>query len=183
MALIPTTDSDTPEASAALLMEIEGAIGMVSNLHRSAATAPAALHSLWSQMQTSTTMVLSERIQVAIALRVAELHENRYCLVSHAVAARKLGIDAQTIQSLRRGRSGEIYEATVLALVTKIFKDRGHHTGLVVDAARSVGVTAEALLELITLVARFTFENYLSKILEIEIEFKTTDESSEIRIS
>ena len=58
----------------------------------------------------------------------------------------------------------------MIALVTKIVKDNGHHAGFVVEAARQIGVTNAEIIEIISLIAFHTWAHYISSVANTELD-------------
>jgi AhpD family alkylhydroperoxidase len=125
-------------------------------------------------------MRLPPRTREAIALRVAELNGCDYCLAAHTAFFDSLGEEPETIRLFCQGLSADPKEQTLLALSTKLVVDRGHHTRLAVEAAREVGVRDEEIVEVVALVALYTFVNYLNSLAQTEIDFPTADHSERL---
>lgn len=165
-----STDSCCAEAKKTL-EEITRELGTAPNYVRTAARSPSVLRSLWEQLKSARQSTLSERLQHAVALRVAELNACPYSLASTMHSFKESGLSEQESIQYRRGMSDDRLEQSVLALVTKVVRDRGCNAALVVDNARSAGLSDQAILEVIQLVALNTFINYLNNIAITELDF------------
>ncbi|MCA9321946.1 MAG: carboxymuconolactone decarboxylase family protein, partial [Planctomycetes bacterium] len=79
------TNEDAPDASRTILRQIDKAIGMVPNLHRTLAHAPAALSSYVVFSRTMSTGILSPSLREKIAMATASINECGYCASAHAM--------------------------------------------------------------------------------------------------
>jgi alkylhydroperoxidase family enzyme len=148
-----------PSASAEILEEIQHNLGWVPHVFEAAAHSPAALEMLWQHATSGSRMILSPRLREIVAERIAELHgygsAMRRCADSD-------GGEPQPADDPK--------ERAVLALVSKIVKDQGHHAGFVVEAARQVGVTNAEIIEIISLIAFQTWAHYISSVANTELD-------------
>ena len=171
----PVPPDGTPPESRRLLEEITKALGRTPNLFLTAAHSPAALRSLWSQVEAAGRMRLPARLREAMALRVAEMNGCSYCLAAHTAAGKAVGIDSAQALQYRRGISSDAKEQALLNLVSKIVEDRGHHAGFEVEAARKVGFTEVEINEVIALAALFIYVNYLTSVAITDSDFPAVD--------
>ena len=156
---IPVAKNKAPDQS---WDEISKVHGDVPNVFRSVAHSPAALRSMWNQHFAAAEMRLSPRVRAAIGLRVAQLNDCDYCLAAQRVSSQRADVDEATANGFRQGQSIDPKEQAILALTTKIVKDRGHHAGFVVETARQVGVSDAEIIEVIALISLHTFTNYVA---------------------
>ena len=162
--IISVTDNNAPDQSATALDEIGKVLGNVPNVFRTVAHSPAALQSMWSQHIAAAEMRLSPRVRAAIGLRVAKLNDCDYCLAAQVALSQRAGVDEATANGFRQGQSNDPKEQALLALTTKIVKDRGHHAGFVIETARRVGVSDAEIIEVIALISLHTFTNYITNV-------------------
>jgi uncharacterized peroxidase-related enzyme len=182
--IIPVTGNDAPDQSAKTLDQIGKVGGNVPNVFRTVAHSPAALQSMWSQHIAAADMRLSARVRAAIGLRVAKLNDCNYCLAAHLALSKRAGVDEATANGFRQGQSNDPKEQALLALTTKIVKDRGHHAGFVVETARQVGVSDAEIIEVIALISLHTFTNYVTNVANTRPdEHLTRDENQDTKLS
>ncbi len=180
--IIPVTDNNAPDQSAKTLDQIGKVLGNVPNVFRTVAHSPAALRSMWSQQVGAADMRLSPRVRAAIGLRVAKLNDCDYCQAAHVALSQRAGVDEATANGFRQGQSNDPKEQTLLALTTKIVKDRGHHAGFVVETARQVGVSDAEIIEVIALISLHTFTNYVTNVANTHLdEHPTRDENHDTK--
>ena len=137
--IIPVNGNNAPDPTATALDEVGKVFGSVPNVFRTVAHSPAALRSMLSQHVAATDMRLSPRVRAAIGLRVAQLNGCDYCLSAHVPLSPRADVDEATANGFRQGQSNDPKEQAMLALTSKIVKDRGHHTGFVIETARQLG--------------------------------------------
>ena len=146
-----------------------------TNLLRTLAHSPAVLRIVRSFFDNAPRMTLSPRTQLAVALRVAQLHACGYCVAAHSAAASSVDVDATTARDFRSGVSSRSQESLLLGLTTKIVRDRGQHARMIVDAARELGVSDAALVETVALTAMHTLLTYMSSVAATELDFPDAD--------
>ena len=168
--IIPVTDNNVPDQSAKALDEIGKVLGNVPNVFRTASHSPAALLSMWSQHVATADMRLSPRVRAAIGLRAAKLNDCDYCQAALVALNQREGVDEAIANGFRQGQSNDPKEQALLALTTKIVKDRGHHAGFVVETARRVGVSDAEIIEVIALISLHTFTNYLTNVANTHLD-------------
>ena len=153
-----------PDSSAALLL--------------TAAHSPVVLHAVIYQAATEAMCRLAPRLREGVALRASELLDCAYNVSRYTASALDAGLDIETIASLRRGSSPDSKEQALLALTSKLVRDRGRHTRLVFDVARELGIQHAEILEVIAIVSSVTFTSYLAGVacLESDVSLGWQDE-------
>ena len=111
-------------------------------------------------------LMLPLRIQKAISLRARRLNG---CFDT-GLAPEDAALGCDDLLGFQRGLSDDPREQAMLALTTKIVRDRGKHTACVVDAARELGITDREIVETVFLVAQHTLLSYLHGISAVESE-------------
>lgn len=133
-------------------------------LLRAASAAPSAAHALCSERLDRAGLAVGPRLRAAIALRLAEIEECAACAELRAQDARRAGLSADEVRLARQGRWRDERGQALLALASKLARQRGHHVRLVIDAARARGVGAQELAEVVALVALQIFLGYLGEL-------------------
>lgn len=173
----PLKSCDLLDSSEAGSTELKGQVEGLSSLVGTVAHSPAALECFRSSVKTKSRMRISPRMREAIGLRVSQLNASSYCLAAHTSACQRLGLSHSTIHEYSSGRSDDSREQALLAFVTKVVGERGHHCRFVFEVARKLGVTDEEVLEVITLVALYTFSNYVCSVANIGVDFGQEEEA------
>jgi AhpD family alkylhydroperoxidase len=167
----PVTQQKIPATSEPILQRIESELGARYNIFTTVAHSPAALESLWSQISTLSKTKLSAKLRTGIALRVAQLNGCEYGVAANTAWSENAGVDAACALDFRRGVSNAPKEQALLNLATKLVKDRGHHAGFEVEAARRSGVTDAEIIEVVQIVSLQSFMNYLTSLAGVELDF------------
>ena len=162
--LPPLAESEVPASARATLSGLSRSLEGRLDFLRAVAHSVAALEALAAQVGATSEMRLPAQTREAIGLRVAELNRCDDCLAAQTARLDRLMVGAESIRRFRLGLSDDPKEQTLLALTTKLVVDRGRHTALALEAARSVGVSDEEIVEVVTLVGLNTFTNYLSSL-------------------
>jgi AhpD family alkylhydroperoxidase len=171
----PVTKQNTPPASEQILERIERELGTRYNLFTTVAHSPGALLALWGQVHALSQMKLSAKLRTGIALRVAQLSGCEYCVAANSAWGDAAGVDMVCALDFRRGVSNDSKERALLNLATKIVKDRGHHAGFEVEAARRSGATDAEIIEVLQIVSLQIFMTSLSSLSGMKIDFPLVD--------
>lgn len=159
-----------PTGVAEILEEIQQNLGRVPHVFEAAAHSPAALDMLWRQATSGSRMTLAPRLRKIVAEKIAELHGYGSSM-------------QQCPNSEGRGEEStdDPKERAVLALVTKIVRDRGHHAGFVVEAARQIGVTNAEIIEIISLISFRTWAHCISSVANTELDLPSLIDRAPVR--
>ena len=140
---------------------------------RTAVHSPAVMSALVFLENVSTELVLTPRIQKAISLRTRRLNG---CFDS-GITPEDAALGCDDLMGFQRGLSDDPREQAILALTTKIIRDRGKHTACVVDAARELGITDREIVETVYLAAHHSLHSYLHGISSMESELDNSHQS------
>lgn len=160
-----------PEGSQAILAATKKGWGMVPNLHKVLAEAPAALEgyaALWGIFETSSFSPAERQV---IYLTSNYENECRYCMAGHSVLARGAGVPADAIEALREG--GTIADAKLEALrafTSKVVVNRGWVSEADVNAFLAAGYGRQQVLEVILGVAVKVISNYTNHLAETPLD-------------
>ncbi len=155
----------------ALLDQVQARMGMVPNIFRVMANAPAVLEAYLGFSQALNGGTLSADLRERIALAVAESNGARYCASAHAAIGRTVGLGEEDILDSRRGTSPDSRIDAILKFAVKLVNHRAavHEDDL--DRLRDVGVDDGEIAEIIANVALNLFTNYFNCVAETEIDF------------
>ncbi|BBE70795.1 carboxymuconolactone decarboxylase family protein [Oharaeibacter diazotrophicus] len=172
MTRIPAVDPASATGKAGdLLQAVKKKLGVVPNLFRVAAHAPAALEGLLGLSGSLAGGTLSPRTREAVALAVAETNACDYCLSAHTYLGRAAGLSGTDVEAARRGEATDPRLAATLAFAGRLVETRGRVTAADVVAARAAGLDDAALVEVVGHVALNIFTNYLNHVADTEIDF------------
>lgn len=172
MSRIPALDPTTATGKAGdLLQAVKKKIGVVPNLYRVAAQAPAAFDGLLGLSNALAAGDLPARTREALALTIGEANACDYCLSAHTFIGKSAGLTAADIEAARRGEASDPRLAATLAFAGRLVETRGRVTSADIASARAAGLDDAALVEVVGHVALNIFTNYLNHVAETEIDF------------
>jgi uncharacterized peroxidase-related enzyme len=161
-----------------LFADIRTKFALVPNLFRVFATAPAALEGLVGLGSALARGSLDEKIREQLALTIAESNLCAYCLSGHAAMAAKIGLSRVEIDDAIRACAADARTDAILKLARSIVVQRGELTDADLARARSVGLSDGEIVETVANVALNIFENYMSHVARVPIDFPKTCETS-----
>jgi uncharacterized peroxidase-related enzyme len=158
-----------------LFAEIRTKFALVPNLFRVLATAPAALEGLIGLTAALAGGALDERTREQLALAVAESNLCPYCLSAHTAMAAKIGLSHAEIDDAIRASAANLRTDAILKLARSIVVQRGELTDEDLARARAAGVSDGEIVETVANVALNIFENYMSHVARVPIDFRQGD--------
>ncbi len=154
-----------------LFAEIRAKFALVPNLFRVFATAPAALEGLMGLSAALARGTLDEKTREQLALAIAESNLCAYCLSGHTAIATKIGLSRVEIDDAIRASATNARTDAILKLARSIVVQRGELTDADLARARAVGLSDGEIVETVANVALNIFENYMSHIARVPIDF------------
>lgn len=162
----PLLDEATaPEAARDALAATRNNFGMIPNLEKVMASAPPLLEgyaALWDLFDTTTLTPVERQV---VYLTANFENECNYCVPWHSLLAKRAGLDADNIDSLRSGAkmSDEKLEA-LRAFTRTLIANRGKATVAELQAFFDAGYTDVQALEVILGLAVKLMSNYTNSI-------------------
>ncbi|HEY2485589.1 MAG TPA: carboxymuconolactone decarboxylase family protein, partial [Candidatus Binataceae bacterium] len=135
------------------------------------ANAPAALEGFMSLGAALGGGALDEKTRERLALVIAECNLCAYCLSSHTAMAAKIGLNRIEIADAIRASAADARTDAILKLARNIVVQRGELTDADLARARGVGLNDGEIVETVANVALNIFENYMSHIARVPIDF------------
>ena len=154
-----------------LFAEIRAKFVLVPNLFRVLANAPAALEGLMGLSAALARGALDEKTREQLALAIAESNLCAYCLNAHTTIAGKIGLSRVEIDDAIRASAADGRTDALLKLARSIVVQRGELSDADLARARSVGLSDGEIVETVANVALNIFENYMSHIARVAIDF------------
>lgn len=151
--------------------QLQERFGMVPNLQRILANAPAALEGLTSLAAALAGGTFDDRTRERLALTVAESNLCAYCLSAHAFVGERIGQSHGEIDDAIRARATDPKTDAILKLARSIVVQRGELTDGDLERARAAGLSDGEIVETVANVALNIFENYISHIARPAIDF------------
>ena len=154
-----------------LFADIRLKFGLVPNLFRVFANAPAALEGFVNLGSALLGGSLDEKTRQQLALAVAESNLCSYCLSAHTFIARRIGLTPAEIDDAIKARASDAKTDAILKLARGIVVTRGELTDDDLTRARAAGLTDSEIIETVANVALNIFQNYMSHVSRIPIDF------------
>ncbi len=169
---IPALSDDRAPADARHTLTTVGkALGMVPNLHRTLANAPAALDAYVAMANALGGGTLNPRIREALAIASAADNGCTYCASAHTTIGRSLRIPDEELARNLEGRSSDARTDAALALGAALREHRGRVPDGALADARAAGLSDAELVEIATHVGLNLFTNLFNEFARTEVDF------------
>lgn len=154
-----------------LFTEVRARFGLVPNLFRVLANAPAALQVYVNFSATLAGGTLDAKVQELIGLTVAESNLCDYCLNAHVFMAGKIGLTQPEIVDAVRASAADGRIDAILKLARSIVVQRGEVTDADLRHARENALTDCEIVETVANVVLNVFMNYLDHVARPSVDF------------
>lgn len=154
-----------------LLDTVQQKLGVVPNLMKVLANAPAALEGYLQFSGALAGGVLPARLREQIAIAVAQANGCDYCLSAHTFIGGKLGLAAVDLDRARRGEGITDRESAVLELAVAIVEARGRIGDDTLATARGAGLTDAEIVEITAQVGLNLLTNYVNHVANTVVDF------------
>ncbi|WP_425619104.1 carboxymuconolactone decarboxylase family protein [Anatilimnocola sp. NA78] len=154
-----------------LLDAVKGKLGLVPNMTRAMANAPAVLEGYLSLSGALGKGSLSAKDRERIALAVGQANGCEYCLAAHSTIGKMVGLTADQILDSRRGTSVESKSAAIVQFARQVLDKQGRLSDADLADARIAGLDDAAIAEVVGNVALNIFTNYFNHVAATDIDF------------
>ena len=154
-----------------LLDAVKGKLGLVPNMTRAMANAPAVLEGYLSLSGALGKGTLSAKDRERIALAVGQANGCEYCLAAHSTIGKMVGLTADQILDSRRGTSVESKSAAIVQFARQVLDKQGRLSDADLADARIAGLDDAAIAEVVGNVALNIFTNYFNHVAATDIDF------------
>ena len=154
-----------------LFADVRAKFALVPNLFRVLANAPVALEGLMSLSAALAGGALDEKTREQLALAIAESNLCPYCLSAHATVAAKIGLNKAEIDRAIHASASDLRTDAILKLARSIVVQRGELSDADLARARAGGLSDGEIVETVANVALNIFENYMSHVARVPIDF------------
>ena len=172
---MPRLHQIAPEAATGkakeLLDAVKGKLGLVPNITRAMANAPAVLEGYLGLSGALGKGSLSAKSREQIALAVGQSNQCDYCLAAHSAIGKMVGLTPDQILDSRRGTAVDPRSDAVIRFARKIVDERGRVSDTEVAEVRAAGLDDGAIAEVVANVALNIFTNYFNHVAETDIDF------------
>lgn len=172
MNRIPQLDPSAATGKTRQLLDaVQQKLGVVPNLMKVLANAPAALEGYLQFSGALAGGVLPARLREQIAIAVAQTNGCDYCLSAHTFIGGKLGLAAADLERARRAEGLTDRESAVLALAVAIVEARGRIGDDTLATARGAGLTDAEIVEITAQVGLNLLTNYVNHVANTVVDF------------
>ena len=160
-----------------LIRGVYGDDGSASNITKTLANSPdtlAKLTPLLGQVMNPTT--IDGGIKELVVLRVSAMNHCSYCVPTHEVVARRMGIEDDRVACLASGDAGDgLFDdrsRAVIDLCDQLVTDAGGMTGELLARLRT-HFEEQEIVELTVLAGAITLLNYVASAFDVPLDAKT----------
>jgi AhpD family alkylhydroperoxidase len=179
MANFPAIEPQQATGAAVPLLEaVQKKLGIVPNMTRVMANAPAVLEGYLGLSGALGHGVLKRSIGEQIALRVAQVDGCDYCLSAHTAIGKMTGLAPEQITASRDGHGTDARATAALVFSTRLLETKGHVTQAEIAAALDAGLNEAELLEVVAHVALNVFTNFFNVVAGVVIDFPRVSASA-----
>ncbi len=158
-----------------LLDGMQAKLGVIPNLMRTMAAAPAVLDAYVSLTGALSGGTLSHKLREQIALAIAEQNACDYCVAAHSAIGRKVGLSPQELLDSRRGHAADARVDALLGFARRVVEARGHVSDMDVARVKEHGWSDGEIGEVIANVALSLFTNYYNHVAQTQIDFPAAE--------
>ncbi len=158
-----------------LLDAVKSKLGLVPNLTRALANAPAALEAYLQFSGSLGKGTLSAKNRERIALVVAQENQCDYCLAAHSTIGKMVGLTADEIRDSRKGTSTDSKSDVLVRFAQKVLETKGRVSDADLQSVREAGFDDGALAEVVGNVALNIFTNYFNHVAGTDVDFPAAE--------
>lgn len=172
MPRLTTIDPATATGRAKELLDtVKHKLGLVPNMTRAMAAAPAALDAYLQLSGALARGTLSAKVREQIALAVAEANGCGYCLAAHTAVGTAVGLTADQVRDARLGTAVDGKTDALVRFARRVADARGRVTDADLAAVRAAGWGDGAVAEVVANVALHVFTNSFNLVADTALDF------------
>ena len=177
MSRISQIDPTTATGRAKELLDaVKGKLGLVPNMTRAMANAPAVLDGYLQLRGALSKGSMPSKVREQIALAISQANGCDYCLAAHSSIARTVGLTAEQIRDSRLGNAVDPNADALIRFARKVVDTRGRVGDNDLDDVRKAGFDDGAIAEVVANVALMIFTNYFNLVADPDIDFPRAPE-------
>jgi uncharacterized peroxidase-related enzyme len=154
-----------------LLNIVQSKFGMVPNMTRAMANAPAVLDGYMQLSGALSKGTLSAKVREQLDLAISQANDCEYCLAAHSAVGRMVGLTADQILDSRMGTSVDPKVDALIRFARKVVDAHGKVSNSDLDQVRDAGFDDGTIAEVIASVALNVFTNYFNLVADTDIDF------------
>ena len=172
MSRLNAVNPDSAEGKAKELMDdVKQKMGMVPNIFRIMANAPAVLQAYLGFSGALKEGVLPAELREQIALAVSELNSCEYCLAAHTAIGKMVGLSDEEIINSRRGIASDAKAEAAITFSRQAVEKRGWMSDEDVSALRNAGYGDAEIVEIVANIAVNLFTNTFNHVAGTDVDF------------
>ncbi|MBI1347805.1 carboxymuconolactone decarboxylase family protein [bacterium] len=172
---MPRLNALNPETTTGKIKELLDAVsrklGMVPNMMRTMANAPAVLEGYLQLSNALSHGTLSAKVREQIALAVAEANGCDYCLAAHSAVGKMVGLTEDQIRDSRHGTAVDPKTDALIQFARKVVETRGRVSDQDLKDVRDTGYGDNVIAEVVAGVALDIFTNYFNIVAATHVDF------------
>ncbi len=157
--------------AATLLAAVKGKLGIVPNMTRHMARAPAVLDAYLGFAGALAAGALTPALREQIALVTAQSNGCAYCLSAHTAMAKGAGLSPADAAAARDGEAADPKARAALRFAQVLLARHGRADSADIAALRTAGYDDGAIGEVIANVALNVFTNYFNNVTHPVVDF------------
>lgn len=169
--IAPLDPASADPAIAATLAAVKAKLGVVPNLFRTFARAPAALNGYLAFSDALSGGRLDAGRREIVALAVGQANSCAYCLAAHSLIGKGAGLSEADIRAARAGASADAADAALAVFARQLTERRGVVDDAELAAFKRAGFDDGHVLEVVALVALNTLTNYTNHVAGTIVDF------------
>jgi uncharacterized peroxidase-related enzyme len=154
-----------------LLEGVNAQLGMVPNMMRTMANAPAVLDGYLNLSGSLGKGTLSAKLREQLALAIGQANQCDYCVAAHSAIGKTLGLTTDQIRDSRQGTAVDSKAEALIRFALKLVETRGRVTDRDIEDVRAAGFDDGAIAEVVAQVALNIFTNYFNQVARTDIDF------------
>jgi uncharacterized peroxidase-related enzyme len=172
MSRIQQLNPDTATGRAKdLLGAVKTKLGLVPNMTRAMANAPAVLDGYLQFSGALAKGTLPAKLREQISLAVAQANGCDYCLAAHSTIGRAVGLTPEQVRDSRLGTAVDPKADALVRFARTVVETRGRVGEADLDEVRDAGFDDGVIAEVVAHVALSVFTNYFNNVAETDIDF------------
>jgi uncharacterized peroxidase-related enzyme len=172
MARLPTVSPESATGKAKeLLQAVHAKLGMVPNMIRTMATAPAVLDGYLQLSGALAKGALPAKAREQLALAIGEANQCDYCVAAHSAIGKTVGLTGDQIRDSRLGTAVDAKTDALIRFAREVVDARGQVTDQDIRAVREAGFRDSTIAEVVAHVALNIFTNYFNQVARTDIDF------------
>jgi uncharacterized peroxidase-related enzyme len=160
-----------------LLDAVQSKLGIIPNLTRVLANAPAALEGYLNFSGALAGGVLNPKVREQIAIAVAQGNGCDYCLSAHTFLGSKAGLNEKNLSDARQAIGASDKDNAILKLALSILVQQGKVSDAAIQNARAAGLSDAEIMETTAHVALNIYTNYINHVAKTIVDFPAVKSS------